>query len=502
MFRWLREFWRSLSRANPSSERGSDKASLPEESPESSSTLSRASALRRRRPEVVRVTAGLDFGTSVTKVLYRVAARAGIETLRLPKRARGVVRGSLVPSQAALAEDGRLLLGSEASDWATGRDRSATVDRFKMLVAGCADPRYLDDASYARFRNHFSPHFKNGVEVGPEALAAAYLGTVMGEAREIIQVEVDADRVDVAFNSCVPIDQAESPAVMAAFGRVAAVSDHLARSGEWRRHGESEYLLRAAELLKTLTYSLTADETRLFLVPEAIASFQSYQQSLSRTEGLHALIDIGAGTTDISIAYLAIPRHSAASSAWYAAKSVPLAGGYVEDQIAAAVHERQGHEPSLEELAQAIAQLGPHASTARIVSRQALETIWNRTASTWAGAYRLYPGESRWKRTVTVFMCGGGAYFPTSFDVFKESWQRGWGPYSVRLLPAPPDFTNDNDVGFERLSVAYGLCTPVGELLGPDGQWHLPGKTPVVPKPPLQVHPAIDDDESQPDGPT
>ena len=533
MFKWLREFWRSFSKQQrpgraagpPAPRRPERNAEAPREQPKPSAghrrdaaepslaqtqerdaepkgeQPKRSAARRRRRPPLVRVQVGLDFGTSVSKILYRVPTAIGYSTFRLPRRDEGVVRDTMVPSQAVLTDDGEMLLGAEAGEWAAGKDRTAVVDRFKMLVAGCADGRYLDEGALARFRANFSQDVGRDVEIVPDALAAAYLGVVMGETQEIIRSKVDAEEVDVIFNTCVPIDQAESPAVMAAFERVAAVSDFLVRNNEWRRHSGIEFVFRAAELLKTLTYSMSADETRLFLVPEAIASFQAYQQSLVRTEGLHALIDIGAGTTDVSIAYLAIPKHTASSSSWYAARSIPLAGGYVEDLVASELKQRANREASREELIQAIAQRGRDSIT-NATCRKGLETIWNRTTSTWGNAYRLYPGEHRWKRKVTVFMCGGGAHFPSAFDVFKESWQAGWGPYAVRLLPAPSDFPTDGEIGFERLSVAYGLCTPLAEMIGPDATWQLPGTTPIVPKPPRQMHPAVDNEEREPGGPT
>jgi len=68
----------------------------------------------------------------------------------------------------------------------------------------------------------------------------------------------------------------------------------------------------------------------LFGVPEAVAEIASYLVSLQVKNGLHAVIDFGAGTTDFSIFNLENVRTRAEEKFWYAARNLPRGAQRIE----------------------------------------------------------------------------------------------------------------------------------------------------------------------------
>jgi len=65
-------------------------------------------------------------------------------------------------------------------------------------------------------------------------------------------------------------------------------------------------LINIAEKIKPIEND---NEKRVFAVPESVAGIASYLISLRQHTGLHALIDFGAGTTDLSICNLLRNAH-------------------------------------------------------------------------------------------------------------------------------------------------------------------------------------------------
>ena len=60
-------------------------------------------------------------------------------------------------------------------------------------------------------------------------------------------------------------------------------------------------ILAWAELIDREWQKSSDPDARVFAVPEAVAQVACYFSSLQRESGLHAIIDIGSGTTDVSI---------------------------------------------------------------------------------------------------------------------------------------------------------------------------------------------------------
>jgi hypothetical protein len=223
-------------------------------------------------------------------------------------------------------------------------------------------------------------------------------------------------------------------------------------------------------------YDETSDSTRLFVVPESVAGAAGYITSLRRQSGLHALIDIGAGTTDVSIFNLNLARQTGATSFWYAARSIPMGAGRVEECVAQKLRELRRGEITRTVVHQVLAGTNDLSSKCQQVVYEELTRIWNGTKKAWAEAYGHLAKESEWRGSkVRVLLAGGGALIPAAERVFSASWMRDWGPYPTSVVPNPDAYEMPQaDAPFARLCVAFGLATPVPEM----GNYVLPSDSP------------------------
>jgi hypothetical protein len=407
------------------------------------------------------VNVGLDFGTSVSKVMFNPGG-AGIEPLDLQASPSGGP-GFFVPSLITVAGGNTLLVGPDAQDHLQQEPDARGLTRFKMLVAGMADPKFLDAKAWKRYQKSVEGWFGSADALHPEVAASVFIADTMRRVRRSLEQRNLADELNIVFNTCVPIDQAEHLDVKTAFDRVAAVAQRLYEFFPLDHAPSMAWIDHAAALRETVKYEQN-DATRLFVFPEAVASFATYKESLSRQEGIHALIDIGAGTTDVSILYLAIPKGTTAGTECWSARSVPMGMGMIEDDVLSALGGDGTPTVDQTEL-YALLRSGQHESRdVRPVLSRGLERIWNATLSTWAEAYRHYKGQERWSaKNVRIFLAGGGADVHQVRQTFCRSWQKGWGPYPTETLPTPDDLAGVSGLPFHRLSVAYGLSRP-----GPD----------------------------------
>lgn len=444
----------------------------------------------------LRVQVGLDFGTSTTKVMYSVRNRG--EKKHLPLDLHHGLSGVapyIVPSIATFDRAKQLLLGHRAAQALAGLDWSAGLTNFKMLLAGRHDPRYLDSWVDSRFREHVKMALGDDSYCSPDALTAAFLAYVMLRTRRLLHEEFGGDsELDISFNTCVPIDQRENNVVLKAYQRVCGVAERLADEAS-DGTGTRWWIDRAMELLSD---DNTTRAERLYVVPESVAAVSAYTGSLSRTDGLHALVDIGAGTSDVSIFKLTQSRSRGLLSEWLSARSVPVGTSRIEQRVADAL---AGHlDGATVDRDLVLAAMTGRKDLARVSEaaiRDGMVEIWNRSAKAWSDAYGKLSRESFWKGpNVKVFLAGGGGLLPQARKAFAESWQPGWGPYPCEVLPNPDSWSDlDKSASFARLCVAYGLCVPVPEL----GEFTMPTETKdMTPTPGVRIQWEQDGDQATP----
>jgi hypothetical protein len=427
----------------------------------------------RRVASTVRIQIGIDFGTSCTKIMYQrlgVAERI-IRPIQLDHRLDDCPSFA-VPSVAAFDQRGELLLGDVAArrlDGIWGRG----LTRFKMLTAGRHAAQFLDRVLEARFRDYVKLALGDEYAINADNLSATYLAFVMRRTRRVLEGELGTRDLDLRFNTCVPVDQRQNDAVYSAFRKVAAVAQALEETGHDSDSCKT-WLLRSVELWPHIAYSEHDARTRVFLVPEAVAATAGYLTSLARDSGLHALVDIGSGTTDVSIFQVNLAKGSGLTTLWYAARSIPIGMGRIEELVAATLRtSSSAHAPSSVEVHRALAGDPAYRAACESLVHTELTRMWHGTTKAWAEAYSKEPQQHRWMGgSVRVFLAGGGALVPATTTVFSRSWQPGWGPYPTRPLPEPDGGTSRAGHPYARLCVAFGLATPIGEI----GEYSMPSE--------------------------
>jgi hypothetical protein len=488
----LRGFWKSFRRAP---KRIEEPPSLVEDG---RARPERVSDQIRRRVSHATVQVGLDFGTSATKATYRIlgAENPQVRPILFRHKSANYLPFCL-PSLGSFTEDGQLLLGIEADAHLASRPWGEGLTRFKMLVAGDQDARYLDKKLRDRYDSYVRRTVGDESMCSPEALAATYLAYAMRVIRRELAREVQATTIDISFNTCVPIDQRENNLVFAGFQRVVATAERLEKMRDPNDNPSREWLEVATELLPVTKYDDNDTNTRLFLVPEAVASVAAYLVSLQKRAGIHALYDIGAGTTDLSVFNLDVSRTRGTTNFWYSARSIPMGTGQIEERLA---EGRRGTESVInpEEILAALNTPGGNDRTELNSVKEDLTTIWLRTSKGWSEAFKYHlRKESEWRADkVQVFLAGGGASLSGAHATFRECpLMARWGPYPCSLVPAPDGYDSRGGVApFARMSVAYGLSIPIPELEVNVMPSESPDHTPPPPAPSGRYTPSSDDE--------
>jgi hypothetical protein len=436
----------------------------------------------RRTQTVARIQVGLDFGTSATKVLW---VRTGVPEPKISAidfdHGIADLPRFCLPSLAAFDQRGNLLLGDVALSHMRSGPAGSALTRFKMLVAGEQDQRYLDVHTQRRFRKHVAMALRNEAVCTPEMITATYLAFVMRRVRRHLMTELDGLALDVSFATCVPVDQVQGNVVNAAFRRVVNAAELVEREAADSESGRA-WLERSAEALSRPL--LDEAEARLDLVPEAVAATAGYVHSVQRERGIHALIDIGAGTTDVSIFNVTDWGRGDPETFWYSARSIPRGTAMLELRLADELRRagRLSNPRSVLALLQGDRDALPAASD--LISGE-LETIWWRSHKAWGEAHLHLKNEVSWKgKAVHVFLSGGGALIPEAVRVFKKSWMQSpnWGPYPCETVPEPDGYDVARVGGpYIRTNVAHGLTRPRPEL----GKFVLPNDAPDHTPPPL-----------------
>ena len=447
----------------------------------------------------ISIQVGLDFGTSATKVAYSVYGTRGTRIIdfghKLPH-----FPSYCLPSIAAIDKRGRLLLGVKAAQYLSSEEWDSGFQRFKVLVAGNCEEQFKDPITEEKFHAY---RIKNGYDISftPERLSAIYLAHVMYLAKNYIknQPEYKTAELDLAFNICMPIDHIENNRVRNAFEKIFVWAEPIYKA--WQAKEESLDPIKASEDFGAAT--IPEAEVRVFGIPEAVAEIASYLVSLRKKEGLHAVVDFGAGTTDISIFNLCLHNAEAGSkSYWHAAKNLPKGTINVERRLSHFLNEKKLQQVCshirmrdyLSRLPELCREKGFQDLSALTQKELAEILAGEEYRKTWAQAYKHFMSQTAWEN-VPIFISGGGSQLPFIRDILSKPWWENIDtPYPVYLIPPTEDYYEDkNTIPFERVAVAYGLAFPKPKL----EQYVLPLDSPDQTPVPLPCW-AFDRDELYP----
>lgn len=454
------------------------------------STLKKETAPKAitRKKDKIHVQAGLDFGTSSTKIAYsQLGGRGRKVTPLLFNHNLPHYPPYCLPSLAAFDYKGKLLLGIEAARLLAEQPWDSGLRRFKVIVAGKYDKSFDDQVTMPSYKKYLALNSVDHSLCKPECLTAVFLAFAMRQARREIEWRFPECEIDIAFNTCIPIDHIQNNIIRDIFEQIFAAAESIEK--EWPDDNNSNRLLEIAkEKHKKLRYSPSDPDTRLFGVPEAVAEIASYLVSLQVRNGLHAVIDFGAGTTDFSIFYLENVRTRDEEKFWYAARNFPRGAQQIERIVSKYLENVTDIH-----VARAITNINNLSHEVKYEIKQELRELWEKSHAVWRQAYGHRKSQSEWEKDkVHVLVCGGGSKAPFIKEIFSKAWMNDWGPYPIYPLPVPDDYDSlDGKAPFERMSVAYGLCQPLPSL----GKYILPSdvldQTP--PKLPVREMPEWDD---------
>ena len=227
------------------------------------------------KPDKIRLIVGLDFGTYATKILVR---KAGEKTAKLVliDQAESEYPSIVTPSLVRLAGE-KIYFGSDAYSLAEGK-----LYRYlkKELLPGISWTR-------------------SGPE--PDVLIAAYLAWALGQTKQFCDYQFGENTYDMVFQLAAPMANLGNAALKSRYLKMAGAA-WLAVFSEGRAaigKGEiAEPLLKYIESLLKENHSLPG---QIQLLPETIAPIVSLGQNAKPRDGIYLVIDIGSGTTELSV---------------------------------------------------------------------------------------------------------------------------------------------------------------------------------------------------------
>ena len=464
-------------------------------------------------PEQIDIQVGIDFGTSATKIAFReLAFKATIRPIVFNHGLKAYP-GYCLPSLAVFSAKDELLLGIEAAQELENEPWSKGFRLLKILVAGRADSLYKNLDAENAYKSGLQDYSGNTRSLTPEKLTAIYIAYVIKKARSAISSlprYQKGQKLNLIFNIGIPIDYTENNKVQGVFEKIIAWAELIERQWNGRANSDPVKLAEGCESQAEYGSSdglkRAAPEARVFAVPEAVAEVASYTLSRQMEEGLYALIDLGAGTTDISIFRLRRMEHLRLKQVWLSARNIPHGGNFIEQEVSQYIS--QGNQSStksevircLTNYCNNTLQAGVQTDISAII-RQFLGDIWKSQEyiNIWVAAYdRHSPREvPSWKK-VRVFVAGGVALLPEVRKTFSRPWwdriRRLTPRYECDYLPEPSDYDSEGGKApFARMEVACGLSYAIEQL----EDVLLPSRVGIVPvvTPPVYI-PHIDYDNN------
>jgi len=423
--------------------------------------------IRQKRAKV-HLQVGLDFGTSFSKVIVNQIGRRqkwvhdfGHNLLEIPRYC--------CPSMVAVDNHGNFLFGPEAFKHLGKDEWDCGFQRLKVIVAGKYNNSFVNSPAEEKFYEYYQQREVNQKVFSPEKLTALFLAYIMHNVRQSVEntSEYSDCDLDIAFNICVPIEHYENNELRLVFDRI--FQDAEAIYLFWREKGRQANVY---ESLEKLADYLVKDEKerRVFSVPESVAGIASYINSLHKEEGLHGVIDLGSGTTDVSVFNL-MTLKGETECVWYSAKNIPR-GAYNLERIVFQYVRKNEELVGYRDILSCFNSLND--KNYRKVNihlfnevRFEIKKIWScdEYKEAWRSAYRHLRKQTKWEN-VRIFLSGGGSTFLFAKEIFKIPWwPQIYKTWEVNSFPIPDDYEpGRTGAPFERMTVAYGLSYSLPEL--------------------------------------
>jgi len=406
---------------------------------------------------------GLDFGTSSTKVAYRISG--GVEKV-IPMEISTMPNMHYAqPSLIAFKnKNNEILFGEEAYRYLENRNWDLGIMCVKMLFAGSIDPDYKNVELYDKFIQYCELNNISAQYINPAYWVIAYLAWIIRKIKSKLDSQYKRS-INLNINICIPLDTYEKENLRKGFQRAINVVEKI--SSLWNGKNDITLIKNIAEFWE----STDADEienSKIHIVPEAVAQMACYLNSLTAENKIHGVIDFGSGTTDFSIFNLRKDSGGERCAYWLNAVTYPIGMSNVERIVA----KHADNLLDYRNLKYAVEHSYTQSEIIQKEIKNFLYQLWEKSRyEVWGPAYGKELGQKKWeKNNVKIFVCGGGSGLKVVKEIFKESWYKyehvNWGPYQVERLAVPDDLVLEGIqyYDFPRLAVAYGLTTPRPKL--------------------------------------
>jgi hypothetical protein len=459
------------------------------------------------------INIGFDFGTSSTKIFWRDVFNDRVALLGFDGNISGYPSVCL-PSTLKILRDGELLLGNAAEK----DQHPGTVFRSLKVCFACNHNALscrdcgpsAQPGKVARGRFLIQTDSDGDIRVTAAELCALLVAGLMREARStIIGCLPPGSRVKFISNMAAPLDQLETNRIRDPFEKLFYFGAELAE--QLAAHHTFESALSLCRRLVENVPSIPDSEERLtFVVPEAIAAVHAYCKLPQTEDGLYALIDVGAGTTNVS--FFRFSRDFPKPVAFYAshtdivgADDIDLAllaglkGKYSKIGQASVpatrslLHDirlaKQQMKDGILEISQDVAL---SAGEVRAASSPVIERIWRVYETAFRRAYAKEKFASRWSMLNLVFV-GGGSLFPGVVERLKRKPDSIVSRIGMKPWDLPRDLkmqkqSSDHElkIGLPFLAVGLGLSYPKIDI---SDYWPPEAVNPIGPRPVMDREP-------------
>lgn len=437
------------------------------------------------------IVVGIDFGTSTTKVMYRSAVDFN-PPVHLVNFAHGHPKfpSFVMPSSIRLDSEYRFWFGDIAEAGYGKVFRSFKVCAACQVNAidcrGCHQNNLEKDPPLGRFKDDLIGF------ITAHELMIYYLAWLLDIVNGVITYDQrNAVEPELQYNLGVPVSHlATKPDLVDRFEWILHISLKL--------RGKIQQGISAAEARSHLIEVLPASplpppaERNHRVLPETAAAAMWLQKTAADEEITnYMLIDIGAGTTDITVyRYAQINSHILPI---YGANSVSVAADNIDfttiqwfanqcgkkigtlPQLSSALLQEmrcikealpRPNKPIEAVLGGRIFSLDEQTYIKEIVIPHA-EAIYKTANETFREAYQLARRESHWQK-IKIVLLGGGSRIVGIDRYFSDNHLRHFMKQQFTKPQIPDDVVMKNLNDFQLLAVAYGLAFPSAEF--PDVQ--------------------------------
>jgi hypothetical protein len=409
---------------------------------------------------VLPVRMGIDFGTAYTKVALRIADRVFFVSWN------GIRKGNypyFLPGEVALLGDGSVCLGR-----APKAEEVRCDLKLPFLV------RHL------RSREQF-------------AAALAFLAHVMRYARawlyETHASLLHGRQLAWVVNLGCPTNSWAAQDLKFSYETLGYFAWQLSQTPGSIAWSDAMALPNAA---RPTLESIGLDDIKL--VPEFVAQIAGYVRSPQRRDGLHLLMDVGAGSLDVATFNVFFDKKNEEDRyPIFASEVLPLGTHFL---MAKRYRDLDLSDTSWDDFAM-VPSASDYASQAQVDPQKVTEidAVFSSEVSRAVQKLldythtRRYGKASEWRNGLPAFLSGGGA----ECDIYSSGLAAAFRRHGVSLKRTPFPLLEEasrsegiSEKIFHRLSVAYGLtfdAESIGRILAPHEIEDAPRFDPVVDKP-------------------